>query len=253
MEYALITGATGGIGYAFAECFAKEGYGLMLVASDRGRLVAAKDRLLQKYKVPIRVYEQDLSSPKAAEELYKKIQDGQQITFLINNAGFGLLGATDKIDMEKEEQMLTLNMITPVKLTKLFGQDMLKRKRGYILNVASTGAFQPGPYNSTYYASKAFLYNYSRAVRCEWKKRGVSVSTLCPGTTRTRFFERAGTKTPVFAMTPERVAAYAYRKLRKRKDVIVPGCLNQLLRFVPVSIKLAGVAVMKERQAAKKV
>ena len=147
--------------------------------------------------------------------------------------------------------MLTLNMLAPVKLTKLFLQDMKKRGRGHILNVASTGAFQPGPYNSTYYASKAFLYSYSRAIHLELKEKGIIVSTLCPGTTGTKFFERAGAKTPAFAMSPRKVAEIAYRGMRKGKDVIVPGTVNQLLRLVPVNIKLAAVAKMKRKQAGE--
>lgn len=145
--------------------------------------------------------------------------------------------------------MLQLNMLTPVKLTKLFLPDMERRQRGYILNVASTGAFQPGPYNSTYYASKAFLYSYSRAICKELKEKGIVVSTLCPGTTGTGFFVRAGVKTPFFAMKPERVAAAAYAGLRKERDVIVPGALNQVLRIVPAGVKLNAVAKMKKKQA----
>lgn len=270
MKYALITGATSGIGYAFAECLAGEGCGLLLVSSNLAHLSEAKNKLLKKYDVSIEVFEQDLSRPEAAEELYRKIRERNiHPSILINNAGFGLLGAAEEIDMEKEERMLTLNMITPVKLTKLFLRSIKEEEespqaidaekksrrgkniRGCILHVASTGAFQPGPYNSTYYASKAFLYSYSRAVRYELKKKGIIVSTLCPGTTGTKFFERAGTRTPGFAMPPEKVAAYACRKMKQGKDVIVPGFLNKCLRVVPVPVKLAGVAVMKERQAKK--
>lgn len=181
MEYALITGATSGIGYALAECFAKDGVGLVLVSSSLEHLRQTKEKLEQKYDTLIELYEKDLSLPQAAEELYQEIKERQTpVTFLVNNAGFGLLGATDEIDMAQEERMLQLNMLTPVKLTKLFLPDMERRQRGYILNVASTGAFQPGPYNSTYYASKAFLYSYSRAICKELKEKGIVVSTLCP-------------------------------------------------------------------------
>lgn len=252
MEYALITGATSGIGYALAECFAKDGVGLVLVSSNQEHLRQTKEKLEKKYDTLIELYEKDLSVPGAPEELYQEIRSRQTpITFLVNNAGFGLLGATDQIDLVQDEGMLTLNMLTPVKLTKLFLPDMERCGRGYILNVASTGAFQPGPYNSTYYASKAFLYSYSRAIRVELKEKGISVSTLCPGTTGTRFFERAGTKTPFFAMKPERVAAIAYEGMQKGKDVIVPGFFNQVMRIVPQNIKLAAVAKMKKKQAGR--
>ena len=250
MEYALITGATSGIGYALAECFAKDGVGLVLVSASLEHLRQTKEKLEQKYDTLIELYEKDLSMPQAAEKLYQEIKERQTpVTFLVNNAGFGLLGATDQIDMTQEEQMLQLNMLTPVKLVKLFLPDMERRQRGYILNVASTGAFQPGPYNSTYYASKAFLYSYSRAICKELKEKGIVVSTLCPGTTGTGFFVRAGVKTPFFAMKPERVAAAAYAGLRKERDVIIPGALNKVLRIVPAGVKLNAVAKMKKKQA----
>ncbi len=252
MEYALITGATSGIGYALAECFARDGFGLALVSSNMRHLKQTKEKLEKKYDTLIELYEKDLARPETAEELYQEIKKNQTpISFLVNNAGFGLLGATDEIDLKQDERMLTLNMLAPVKLTKLFLQDMKKRGRGHILNVASTGAFQPGPYNSTYYASKAFLYSYSRAIHLELKEKGIIVSTLCPGTTGTKFFERAGAKTPAFAMSPRKVAEIAYRGMRKGKDVIVPGTVNQLLRLVPVNIKLAAVAKMKRKQAGE--
>ena len=173
MEYALVTGATSGIGFALAECFAKDGIGLLLVSSNKEHLMKTKEKLLQ-YHVPIELYEKNLADLGAAEELYTEIKEsGRKITYLINNAGFGLLGRTEEIDMKREEKMLVLNMITPVKLVKLFLTDMKKEGHGFILNVASVGAFQPGPYNSSYYATKAFLYQYSRGVRYEAKKSGV--------------------------------------------------------------------------------
>ena len=253
MEYALVTGATSGIGFALAECFAKDGIGLLLVSSNKERLEKTKKKLLQHYQVPITLYEKNLSDLAAAEELYAQIKEsGRKITYLINNAGFGLLGQTEEIDMQKEEQMLVLNMITPVKLVKLFLADMKREGHGFILNVAPAGAFQPGPYNSSYYASKGFLYQYSCGVRYEAKKSGVSISTLCPGTTGTDFFRKAGTKTPKGAMTPEQVAVYAYRKMKKKKDVIIPGFWNRMARLVPSKIKLRVVAFVKERQAGGK-
>ncbi|MGN1176777.1 MAG: SDR family NAD(P)-dependent oxidoreductase [Roseburia sp.] len=250
MEYALITGATGGIGYALAECFAKDGKALVLVSSNMEHLKKAKEKLLANYNVPIEVCEKNLTGERAAEELFLQLKERKiKITYLVNNAGFGLLGKTEEIAMDKEEAMLILNMMTPVKLVKLFLPEMKRAGCGYILNVASVGAFQPGPYNSSYYATKAFLYHYSRGVRYEAKKSGVSISTLCPGTTGTDFFKKAGTKTPKGAMTPEQVAVYAYRKMKKKKDVIIPGFWNRMARFVPSGIKLRVIAIIKERQA----
>ena len=122
---------------------------------------------------------------------------------------------------------------------------MYKKGRGKILNVASTGAFQPGPYTSTYFASKSFVYSYSRAIRREAAARGVGVSTLCPGTTRTKFFEKEGKKTPVWAMSAEKTAKVAIDGLMQNKDVIVPGVINNILRIVPSCVKMYFVGLMK--------
>ena len=150
------------------------------------------------------------------------------------------------LDMEKEEQMLQLLVVTPTQLCKCCLRDMYKRGSGKILNVASVGAFQPGPYTASYYASKSYLYQYSQAIRLEAKKQGVQVCTLCPGSTRTHFFEKTGAKTPIWAMSPERVAKEAWEGLNADKAVVVPGMINRLLRLVPAQIKAYGVALLKK-------
>ena len=169
-----------------------------------------------------------------------------QVDVLINNAGFGMVGAAHTLDMEKEEQMLQLLVVTPTQLCKCCLRDMYKRGSGKILNVASVGAFQPGPYTASYYASKSYLYQYSQAIRLEAKKQGVQVCTLCPGSTRTHFFEKTGAKTPIWAMSPERVAKEAWEGLNADKAVVVPGMINRLLRLVPAQIKAYGVALLKK-------
>lgn len=246
MKYVLITGATSGIGYEFAKIFAREGYGLALVATNDRRLKEVSSELKEAYKVPIYTYVQDLGQICAANTLYEKVQvDRLPISILINNAGRGLVGPTEVIDLEQDEQLMILNMINVVALSKLFIKDMYHAGSGKILNVASTGAFQPGPYTSTYFASKAFVLSYSRAIRYEARKRGIQVSILCPGATRTQFFKREGMKVPQGAMSAEVVAEYAYKCFMKNKEVIVPGFINKLLRVVPVKIKMYGVAKMK--------
>lgn len=114
------------------------------------------------------------------------------------------------------------------------------------LDVSSTGAFQPGPYTSTYYASKVFVLSYSRAIRYEAKKKGVQVCTLCPGATKTNFFVREEKKIPKGAMTAERVATYAYKKFMKNKEIIVPGIINKILRLMPIRFKMMFVAKIKK-------
>ena len=248
MEYVLITGGTSGIGYELARCFARDGYAIVIVGSKEAKLEKAKESLLKEYSVPIIAYEQDLSQVGSAKSLYDKlIRDQIPISILVNNAGFGLIGPTDKLDLHQDEKMMYLNMITLVDLCKLFLEDMYKKGRGKILNVSSSGAFQPGPYTSTYFASKSFVLSYSRAIRCEAKKYGVQVVTLCPGTTKTNFFKRAGVKTPRWAMLPEKVASCGYIGLMRNKAIIVPGVMNKVLRYIPTNIKMHFVGKIKEK------
>lgn len=251
MKYVLITGGSSGIGYALAEKFAKEHYNIVIAASNEERLKEAKEKLQKKYPVSVYTYQQDLAKLGGARELYHKIkQDGIEIDILVNNAGYGQIGATEEVDFQKDQGLMILNMISLTELCKLFLQDMYQRKKGKILNIASTGAFQPGPYTATYYASKSYVLSYSRAIRQEAKKKGVQVCTLCPGTTDTEFFHKTGRETPKGAMSPERTAEYAYRKLMKNKEVAVPGILNQFLRILPVKIKIFFVALIKKKNNA---
>ena len=177
MEYVLITGASTGIGFELAKIFAQNNYALILVSSSNEKILNAKKQIEKESDVPILTY-----ALGSANILYEEIKQlGIPISILINNAGFGLIGETEKIDFNKDEKMIILNDITLVNLTKLFLPDMCSRKKGKILNVSSTGAFQPGPYTSTCFASKSFVLSYTRAVQYEAKKKGVNVSVLCPG------------------------------------------------------------------------
>lgn len=244
----LITGATSGIGFSLAQTFAQEGYQLILVSSNKEHLLRTKKALMpisrQKH---IYMICQDLSQPKAAENVYQKVEkQGLFVDILVNNAGFGLVGETIENDPQKEEAMLRIQVQTTTRLCELFLQKMYQKGHGKILNVASVGAFQPGPYTAAYYAGKAYIASYSRAIRCEAAPKGVQVCTLYPGTTRTAFFERAGSKTPFWAMSPDKVARLAYRGLLKNREMIVPGWINQLLRLIPASLKVKGVALLKK-------
>jgi len=246
MKYVLITGGTSGIGFELARRFARDNYGIVIASSSRERLTIAKNKLEKEFKIPILIYEQDLSKVGSALELYKKMRaDGTHIDVLVNNAGYGLVGSTEKIDLHEDENMLILNVISLVELCKLFLADMYENGHGAILNIASTGAFQPGPYTSTYFASKAFVLNYSRAIRYEAKKKGVQVCVLCPGATKTNFFNREGVQTPTNAMPAEKVAQYAYERLFNNKEVSIPGFINKIMQLFPTNIKMAFVAKMK--------
>jgi len=182
----------------------------------------------------------------AAIQLYKRTkEDNSNISILLNNAGIGLVGSTDKIDLQRDESMMILNVINLVELCKLYISDMYIHGTGKILNISSIGAFEPGPYTSTYFASKAFVLSYSRAIRYEARKKGVQVCTLCPGATETNFFSQEGTKTPRNAMTSEDVVRYAYKRFMKNKEITIPGLVNRLKNLFPVKFKMIVVAKMK--------
>lgn len=246
MEYVLITGGTSGIGFEFARKFAFEGYGIVLASSNKLRLESAKNQLEDEFNVPVYIFDQDLGQIGSACALYDKIHEKNiDISVLINNAGFGLTGGTEEIPLDKDEKMMILNMISVVELCKLFLNDMYKKGKGKILNIASTGAFQPGPYTSTYFASKGFVLSYSRAIRYEAQKKGVDICTLCPGATKTNFFVREGKVTPKNAMPPKKVVEYGYDRLMKNKAVSIPGIVNKLMQMFPEKIKMHYIANMK--------
>ncbi len=247
MKYVLITGGTSGIGFEFARNFAKDGYDIAIVSSNDESLQKTKRKLENEFGIHVLIYQQDMGRIGAAIQLYNKIkEDNLNIFILVNNAGIGLVGPTDKINFEYDERMMILNIINIVELCKLYISDMYKCGEGRILNVSSIGAFQPGPYTSTYCASKAFVLSYSRAIRYEAKKKGVQVSALCPGPTKTDFFVKEGTQIPQNAMTSEEVVIYAYKRFLKNKDVIIPGLKNRITRLLPIKLKMSFIAKMKQ-------
>lgn len=247
MEYVLITGGTSGIGFQLAKNFAKHGYGIIIVSANSERLEKAKQKLEYEFKVSTLIYKEDMGKLGAAIQLYNRIrEDNLDVSILVNNAGIGLVGSTDRIDFERDESMMILNCINVVELCKLYITDMYTKGYGKILNVSSTGAFQPGPYTSTYYASKVFVLSYSRAIRYEAKKKGIQVCILCPGATKTNFFDREEKKIPKGAMTAEMVASYAYKKFMKNKEIIVPGTIHKMLRLMPAIFKMMFIAKMKK-------
>jgi short-subunit dehydrogenase len=249
MKYALITGGTSGIGFELARNFARNGCGVVIVSSSSERLQKSKEKLEDEFQVTVLTYEQDLGKIGAAIELYNRIkEDNINISILINNAGLGLVGTTEQIDFKRDENMIILNVINLVELCKLYISDMYKQGNGKILNVSSTGAFQPGPYTSTYYGSKAFVLSYSRAIRYEAKKKGVQVCTLCPGATRTNFFAQEGVKTPPSAMTAKAVAEHAYKRFMKNKDITVPGFVNKILICLPEKLRMIAIAKIKSQK-----
>lgn len=246
MNYTLITGASSGIGRALAEEFAAHGYGLCLSAARPEPLEQTKRELEARYRVPVHTFPLDLAQLGGAQELFRQTEPFP-ISVLVNNAGFGLVGPADKMNPKQEERMLVLNVISLTELTRRF-LPLLAERNGALLNVASTGAFQPGPYTASYFASKAYVLSYTRAVRRE--APNVTVSTLCPGSTRTSFFERAGAKTPKGAMTAEAVAQAAFRGLMRGQELIIPGWHNKLMQLAPTRLKMWAVGQVKRRSVS---
>lgn len=225
----LITGASSGIGCELAKLFAKDGYNLVLIARDEKKLKEIKNYLKVNFNIEVTLIKKDLAKLEAAKEIFDEIQEsGIEIDILINNAGAGYCGLFHEINIEKDIQMLQLNINSLTYLTKLFSREMVKKKKGKILNVASTGAYQPGPYIAVYYASKAYVLSFSEAIENELKDYGITVSVLCPGATKTEFSKNAGKKDIKNSMSAEAVASIAYREFKRGKRLIVPGNKNKL-------------------------
>jgi short-subunit dehydrogenase len=232
---ALITGASSGIGLDLAKLFAQGGHDLVLVARNEEALRAvAAD--CEKLGVKAHVLAQDLNNPNAAQEIFDELEArGTVIEVLVNNAGFGTHGMFVRTKLEDEVGMIQVNIVALIQLTRLFLPQMLSRKSGKIMNVASMAGFAPGPYMSVYYATKAFVLSHSIALAQEVKKNGVIVSVLCPGPTKTEFQKRAKiAESKLFkkprSMTSMEVAKTGYEGLMNGKLIVVPGFSNKMIR-----------------------
>jgi short-subunit dehydrogenase len=242
---ALITGATSGIGYELAYVHAKQGANVVLVARSKDKLEQIKNDLENNYNINAYIIEKDLSLNNSALDVYDEIiKNNITVDYLINNAGFGDFGFLNDSDWGKLERMINLNITALTQLTKLFVKDMIHRGNGKILNVASTAAFQPGPTMAVYYATKAYVLSFSEAINNEVSGSGVTVTTLCPGPTKSGFQEVASlresrlVKGRILATSKE-VAEYGYKAMLKGKSVAIPGIVNYLMansvRFFPRS------------------
>lgn len=227
--YALITGASSGIGKAMAIELAKKNYNLILVARREKELMALKDAIIEKFNVDIVIKVMDISIVENCKKLHNEVISLNP-ELVINNAGFGRVGLFESIELEKEISMIETNIIAVQTLTKLFVNSM---EKGIILNVASMAGMIPTPMMATYAATKAYVLNFSRALNYELKKSGrkVSVLTLNPGPVKTEFGEVAQTTQKMQGMSAERCARIAVNGLLKKKNVIVPGFQMQLVRF----------------------
>ncbi len=225
---ALITGASSGIGRDIATVLSKKGYDLIITARREDRLAELKDEL----STNVRIITADLSKKEECFHLYDAVKE-ENIDLLVNNAGYGVFGAFDETDLTAELNMIDLNIISVHILTKLFLKDFIKKDCGYILNVASSAAFMPGPLFSSYYASKAYVLRLTQAIREELRKenRNVYVSALCPGPVNTEFNQTAGVQFGLHGLSSKDVAEYAVTKMFEGKTVIVPGAIMKGARF----------------------
>jgi uncharacterized protein len=256
---ALITGASGGIGLELARIFAQNRCNLVVLARNRHSLKDVGDELQRQYGINVFVLPKDLAHPKAPGEAFADLQEaGVRIDFLVNNAGFGGLGPVWQRPLEDDLDMIQVNVTALTHLTKLFLPQILER-RGRIMNVASTAAFQPGPLMAVYYASKAYVLSFSEALAEELRGTGVTVTTLCPGPVPTGFQARAGgssefgSRKPMVLSAAE-VATIGFDGFLRGKRIVIPGKLNWLgaqgTRFAPRSLTTR--LVKKIQQQRKK-
>jgi len=226
---ALVTGASSGIGRDMARYLSKLGYDLIIVAQREDRLIGLKKEL----KTDVEVVSMDLSKEENCKRLYEKVRN-QKIDLIVNNAGFGVFGAFDKTDLDKEIKLINTNITALHILTKLFLQDMKKRNSGRILNVSSIAGMAPGPLMAAYYASKAYVLRLSQGIDKELKKEksNVHISVLCPGPVATEFNDVAGVHFSLKPLSSEYVAKYAIDNLLKNKLIIIPGTLNKVIRIL---------------------
>ena len=246
---ALITGASSGIGLAMATYLADLGWDLILVARREDRL----EKLQKKLKTDVRIIALDLQIEKNCFKLYDMVKD-EEIDFLINNAGFGLFGNTFETDLNRELEMIDLNIKAYHILTKLFLVDFYKKDKGRILNVASSAGFLAGPRLHTYYATKNYCLKFTMAIYEELRraKSNVHISVLCPGPVNTEFNKVAGGKFSINSLSKEKVAKYAIDKSLKNKLIIIPGLMTKLgvfiNRFVPWKLSMRFIYEIQYRK-----
>ena len=253
---ALITGATKGIGYELTKLFAADSYDLVLVARNKDDLKELQKDLRKKHNINVTIIAKDLSVPNAALEIFREtIKKQIVIDVLVNNAGIGDFEKFNNADLSKISQIMQINIVSLTELTKLFLKGMVYRKEGKILNVSSMAAFQPGPYMAVYYASKAYVQSFSEAIASELKGTGVTVTTLCPGPTKSGFQHEVGSESSNLSRlnllsSSDDVAKYGYKALQVGKEVAIPGLINSLLvktvKIIPGNVTIPVVKKLQE-------
>jgi short-subunit dehydrogenase len=236
-RHALVTGSSSGLGVEFARELARRGCDLTLVARREDRLQALRQELCARYGVKVFVVPADLTAPGATQRLYEEAKEsGKPVDVLVNNAGFGIYGEAVEIPWEREKSMLDLDIIALAHLTKLFAKDMLSRNFGFILQIASIGAYQPSPTYASYSAAKSYVLHFGEALSYELRNTGVSCTVLSPGISATEFLKVSGQQASLYQrlvmMQPSKVARVGVESMLKRTMSIVPGRLNAATIFL---------------------
>lgn len=234
---ALVTGASSGIGYELTQLFAADGWDIVLVSRRREKLESVAEGLADRYGVEGHVFPKDLAEPAAAGELYEAVTGaGHEVDALVNNAGFGSFGPFLEDDVDTDHAMITLHATTVTTLTKLFGREMAERGGGRVLNNASVAGWAPTPSSAVYSAAKHYERAFSEALAEELEPEGITVTALCPGETRTGFFERGNYDRADIEdeelMSAREVAGAGYRGMMDGDRLVVPGRLNKLRVFL---------------------
>jgi uncharacterized protein len=256
-DTALVTGASGGIGEELARLLAAGGANLVLVARSANKLTSLGDELARAHGIKATVLAQDLTAPDAADRISSELAVRRvAIDILVNNAGFGTYGPFTETSAAEEGRLLQVNVVALTMLTKALLPPMVQQRRGRVLNVASTAAFQPGPLMAVYYASKAYVLSFSEALANETSGSGVTVTCLCPGPTRTGFQDRAQLhESKLFStlsvMSAREVAQAGYDGMMTGRAIVIPGLSNkigvQALRVTPRALTRRIVRKIQER------
>ena len=258
-KFALVTGATSGIGKAMAEKFAQQKHNLILVskANNIDVLNRQADVLAKQHDIEVLAIAADLEKKDAARTVYEAVKAlGVHVQILVNNAGFGVCGLFVKTDLTHEINMIHVHAICTTEMTKLFLPDMVTNGCGRIMNIASTSAYTPVSNMAVYAATKAYIDSFSKAVNMELKGTGVTVTVVSPGATHTGFIEKAGMENTLlfrlFVMRPEAVADVGYKAMMRGKRCVVAGIYNKLLTslsgIMPLTVKMSIAKVMTDTE-----
>ncbi len=233
---ALVTGASSGLGVDFARQLAAHGCNLLLVARREDRLQELQQKLTARYGVMVEIIAMDLAADNAPQQLYNRVAAmGKSVDVLVNSAGLGLFGEFMDIPWEKEKNMLELDIITVVHMTKLFLKDMVERNFGYILQIASIGAYQPTPLYATYSAAKSFILSFGEALNYELRQTNVKCTVISPGVTATEFLQVSGQQPTAYQrlvmMKSSAVARIGIDSMLKGKPSVVPGRINAVMAW----------------------